>query len=222
MKVLVVEDDKKLSRFLDRVLTEEGYEVDLAVTGTEALEKAKNDGYDVVLLDWMLPEVDGLTICRELRTRGSLAPVLMLTARGETHDRVEGLNSGADDYLVKPFEVEELVARVRALVRRSAGVAKLRCGDIEIDRVGHRALMKGVPLSLTGREYDLLVHLMHHVDNVVTRADLLAKVWETNFDPGSNLIEVHVSRLREKLGEHAWMIETVRGAGYRLRSREAA
>lgn len=222
MKVLVVEDDKKLSRFLERVLTEEGYEVDLAITGTEALEKANGDGYDVVLLDWMLPEVDGLTICRQLRANGSLAPVLMLTARGETHDRVEGLNSGADDYLVKPFEVEELVARVRALVRRSAGVAKLRCGDIEIDRVGHRALMKGVPLSLTGREYDLLVHLMHHVDIVVTRADLLAKVWETNFDPGSNLIEVHVSRLREKLGEHAWMIETVRGAGYRLRSREAA
>jgi DNA-binding response OmpR family regulator len=222
LKILVVEDDKKLARFLSRVLTEEGYVTDSASNGQEAIQQAESGVYDLIVLDWMLPETDGLHVCRELRRSGCAAPILMLTARGETRERVLGLDAGADDYMVKPFEVEEFVARVRALIRRTAGFGRLRCGDIEIDRVGHRALLKGQPLSLTSREYALLVHLVHHSDKIVTRTELLSRVWETNFDPGSNLIEVHVSRLREKLGDHAWMIETVRGSGYRLRSREEA
>lgn len=218
MKIFVIEDDKKLNSFLVRVLSEEGYVVDAATSGTDAARQAEVGTYDAIILDWMLPGLDGLSLCRELRRRGTLAPILMLTARGETHEKVLGLDAGADDYMVKPFEVEEFTARVRALLRRTHGFGKLRCGDVEIDRVGHRALLSGMPLPLTSREYALLLHLVHHADRVVTRTDLLSRVWETNFDPGSNLIEVHVSRLREKLGSFSWMIETVRGAGYRLRS----
>jgi DNA-binding response OmpR family regulator len=218
MKIFVIEDDKKLNSFLVRVLSEEGYVVDAATSGADAARQAEVGTYDAIILDWMLPGLDGLSLCRELRRRGTLAPILMLTARGETHEKVLGLDAGADDYMVKPFEVEEFTARVRALLRRTHGFGKLRCGEIEIDRVGHRALLSGAPLALTSREYSLLLHLVHHADRVVTRTDLLSHVWETNFDPGSNLIEVHVSRLREKLGAFAWMIETVRGAGYRLRS----
>ncbi|MBL8611687.1 MAG: response regulator transcription factor [Myxococcales bacterium] len=221
-RILVVEDDKKLSGFLTRVLTEEGYTVDLATTGTEALGKTQGSPYAAIVLDWMLPEADGLAVCKDVRARGDATPILMLTARGETSEKVLGLDSGVDDYMVKPFEVEELVARVRALVRRSQGTAKLRAADLEIDRVAHRASLGGTPLSLTSREYALLVYLVAHADAVVSRGDLLTHVWETSLDPGSNLIEVHVSRLREKLGEKSWMIETVRGAGYRLRTRPAA
>ncbi len=222
MKVLLVEDDAKVGRFLVRVLTEEGYVADLATTGSEGVTQAVTGVYDLIVLDWMLPDKDGLTVCREVRQAGLTTPILMLTARGETSERVLGLDSGADDYVVKPFEVEEFVARVRALIRRGAGYSRLKCGDLEIDRIGHRALLAGGALSLTSREYALLLHLLHHMDNVVTRTDLLTHVWDTKFDTGSNLVEVHVSRVREKLGDHAWMIETVRGAGYRLRSQRAA
>lgn len=221
-RILVVEDDKKLSSFLTRVLAEEGYAVDLAVTGTEAIAKTKGAPYAAIVLDWMLPEADGLTVCKDVRGRGDATPILMLTARGETAEKVQGLDTGVDDYMVKPFELEELVARVRALVRRGQGTPKLRAADLEIDRVAHRAALAGTPLSLTSREYALLVYLVAHADAVVSRTDLLTHVWETNLDPGSNLIEVHVSRLREKLGDKSWMIETVRGAGYRLRTRPAA
>ncbi|MEP7121608.1 MAG: response regulator transcription factor [Byssovorax sp.] len=219
MKILVVEDDVKVSRFLVRVLQEEGYATDACATGQHGVEQGRTGGYDLILLDWMLPDLDGLSVCRELRGLGVATPILMLTARGETGERVLGLEAGADDYVVKPFELEELVARVRALLRRSAGFACFRCGDIEIDRLGHRANLAGRPLDLTAREYALLLHLAYRTDRVVTRTMLLSQVWGTSFDPGSNLVEVHVSRLRDKLGDHAWMIETVRGAGYRLRTR---
>lgn len=218
MKVLVVEDDPKVARFVVRVLTEEGFTVDLCRTGVDGVQQARTGLYDLMVLDWMLPDIDGLAVCRDVRVAGVIAPILMLTARGETKERVIGLESGADDYMVKPFEVEEFVARVRALLRRSAGFARIRCGDLEVDRVGHHATLSGEAMNLTSREYALLVYLLQKADNVVTRSELLAHVWETTFDPGSNLVEVHVSRLREKLGKHAWMIETVRGAGYRLRS----
>jgi DNA-binding response OmpR family regulator len=217
VKVLVVEDDAKVGRFLVRALSDEGYAVDLCKSGGDAVSQAQTGVYDLIVLDWMLPEVDGLTVCRDVRAAGVTAPILMLTARGETKERVIGLDSGADDYMVKPFEIEEFMARVRALVRRTHGFARLRCGDLEIDRVGHRALLKGATMNLTSREYALLLHLVHRVDKVVTRAELLTHVWETSFDPGSNLVEVHISRLREKLSDYAWMIETVRGSGYRLR-----
>lgn len=222
VKVLVVEDDPKVARFVVRVLSEEGFTVDLCKSGADGVEQARTGLYDLLVLDWMLPDVDGLSVCREVRTAGITAPIFMLTARGETKERVLGLETGADDYMVKPFEVEEFVARVRALLRRSAGFARVQCGPLEVDRVGHRVLLSGAPMALTSREYALLAHLLQKTDKVVTRTELLAQVWETTFDPGSNLVEVHISRLREKLGAHSWMIETVRGAGYRLRSVQPA
>ncbi|WP_146651239.1 response regulator transcription factor [Labilithrix luteola] len=218
MKVLVVEDDAKLSRFLVRVLVEEGFAADSCETGADAFAQASAGIYDLIILDWMLPDVDGLSVCRRLRQGGLSTPILMLTARGEVRERVLGLETGADDYLVKPFEVEELVARMRSLVRRATGFAKLSVGPLEVDRLGREVRLRGQTLDLTTREYALLVDLVHHAEKVVTRAELLARVWGTTFDPGSNLVEVHVSRLRDKLGDSASMIETVRGAGYRLTS----
>jgi DNA-binding response OmpR family regulator len=217
VKVLLLDDDEKLARFLSRLLTEEGLTVDLCSSGIDAMAQARGGLYDLVILDWMVPDTDGLTVCRELRRGGATMPILMLTARGETRERVLGLEAGADDYMVKPFEVEELVARVHALLRRASGFEALRFGDIEIDRAAQQARIGGVALLLTNREYALLLHLLRHAERVVKRADLLAHVWETHVDPGSNLVDVHVSRLRDKLGDRAWMIETVRGAGYRLR-----
>jgi DNA-binding response OmpR family regulator len=221
VKVLVLEDDPKVARFVARVLSEEGYAVDLCANGADAIVQADAGLYDVLLLDWMVPEVDGLAVTRELRRRGCTTPILMLTARGETRERVLGLDAGADDFLVKPFEVEELVARVKALVRRGAGFGTLRCGALVLDRVGRRATVDGAPLTLTAREFALISRLARKAGETVTRTELLGHVWETRFDPGSNLVEVHVSRVRDKLGAHAWMIETVRGIGYRLRETEA-
>ena len=219
MKVIVVEDDLKVARFLTKVLHEEGLVTDICTRGQDAIRQITRSVYDLVVLDWMLPDLDGLSVCREVRRAGTWTPVMMLTARNEVHERVLGLESGADDYLAKPFEVEEFVARVHALIRRSNRVASLKCGGLEIDRVAHRTLLHGTPLDLTVREYTLLVHLACHADNLVTRSSLLDKVWGTNFDTGSNVLDVQMSRLRDKLGPHAWMIETVRGFGYRLRSR---
>jgi DNA-binding response OmpR family regulator len=216
VKVLVLEDDQRLARFLARVLSEEGLAVDLCARGVDAIDQAQGCLYDLIVLDWMVPETDGLTVCREIRRAGGTAPILMLTARGETRERVLGLEAGADDYMVKPFEVDEFIARVRAQMRRTSGFASLRCGDVEIDRMSRQATIGGVPLTLTNREYALLLHLLHRRDRIVKRSDLLANVWDLHFDPGSNLVEVHISRLRDKLGERAWMIETVRGIGYRL------
>jgi DNA-binding response OmpR family regulator len=216
VKVLVVEDDAKLSRFVVRVLVEEGFAADACDKGAAAISQAATRIYDLIVLDWMLPDVDGLSVCRRIREDGVTTPILMLTARGELRERVLGLETGADDYLVKPFEVEELVARIRALVRRASGIAKLGVGPIEVDRVGRQVRVAGKALDLTSREYALLLDFMHHANQVVSRMELLSRVWGTSFDPGSNLVEVHVSRLRDKLGDHAWMIETVRGAGYRL------
>jgi DNA-binding response OmpR family regulator len=222
MKVLILEDDRRQAHFLARVLSEEGLAVDLCARGADAVAQAGGGLYDLIVLDWMVPETDGLSVCREIRRGGGVAPILMLTARGETRERVMGLEAGADDYMVKPFEVDEFVARARALLRRASGFAGLRCGDLELDRITRQAKVAGVPLSLTNREYALLLHMLHRADRIVTRSDLLAHVWDLHFDPGSNLVEVHVSRLRDKLGDRAWMIETVRGVGYRLRRLQAA
>ena len=222
MKVIVVEDAVKVARFLARVLHEEGFSVDIVTKGLTALRQITKGSYDLAILDWTLPDLDGLSICRELRNAGNAVPVMMLTARGQVSDRVLGLESGADDYMVKPFEVDEFVARVNALIRRSKGMQRLVFGDLEIDRADHRALVAGVPLDLTVREYTLLMHLAHHAGRIVTRTDLLAQVWETGFDSGSNVVDVQISRLRDKLGSHSFMIETVRGFGYRLRTEPSA
>jgi DNA-binding response OmpR family regulator len=217
VKLLVAEDDRKLSLFLQRVLLEEGYVADCCASGTDALAQASSGLYDLMVLDWMLPGLDGLEVCRRLRSQGSTLPILMLTARGEVRERVMGLNAGADDYLGKPFEVSELVARVQALLRRASGHAQLTVGPLVLDQVQRRVLLEDRELELTQREFALLLHLIHHRERTVSRSELLSSVWSTQFDPESNVIEVHMSRLRNKLGAHAYMIDTVRGRGYRLR-----
>jgi DNA-binding response OmpR family regulator len=166
----------------------------------------------------VVPGQDGLAVCRELRRRGVVTPILMLTARGHVKERVLGLETGADDYVVKPFEVEELVARIHALARRTVGFARVRCGALEIDRVERLAFLSGRKLTLTARELAVLLRLAVDAGKVVTRTELLGSVWEASFDTGTNLLEVQISRLRDKLGDHAWMIETVRGSGYRLKT----
>ena len=219
MRILLVEDDLRLAKFLERVLAEEGYSIDRCASGADAVTQARASGYDLVLLDWMIPHLDGVEVCRQIRRSGSTVPIMMLTARDQVGERVLGLDAGADDYLVKPFEVEELLARIHALLRRSGGHAQLDLGPLTIDRTNRRALVAGKPLDLTMREFSLLLHLAHRADRVVTRSELLSQVWSINFDPESNVVEVHVSRLRDKLGDLDWMIETVRGRGYRLRTR---
>ncbi len=217
MKVLIVEDDAKVARFIGRVLSEDGYITDTCANGADAVTQATTVSYDLILLDWMLPDLDGLSVCRELRRVGQAAPIIMLTARGEVQERVLGLEAGADDYMVKPFDIHELLARIQALMRRTHGYGRLQIGPLEIDRLQRRVVLAGKTIDLTSREYGVLLFLAHQVDRVVARSELLAHVWSSQFDPGSNLIDVHISRLRDKLGEHAGMIDTVRGKGYRLR-----
>lgn len=216
MLALVVEDERKVGEFLKRLLVEEGWSVDWVTSGAEALARLDSSQFDVVILDWMLPDIDGIMVCRQMRARGATLPILMLTARGEVDERVMGLEAGADDYLCKPFEIDELLARINALVRRASGFREWAVGPLEIDRLGHRMLLDGELLDLTTREYALLLHLAHNAGRVVRRTELLEKVWGIRFDPGSNVVEVHVSRLRDKLGDRSWMIRTVRGKGYML------
>ncbi|HEX6242540.1 MAG TPA: response regulator transcription factor [Polyangiales bacterium] len=218
MKLLVAEDDRKLAQFLQRVLVEEGYVVDLCSTGTAALEQAGSGLYALMVLDWMLPGLDGLEVCRRLRMQGHTLPILMLTARDAVQERVLGLNAGADDYLGKPFEVQELLARLSALLRRASGHAHVSVGALTIDQTQRRVQVDGREIELTQREFALLLHLLHRRGHVVSRSELLSAVWSTGFDTESNVVEVHMSRLRNKLGAHADMIDTVRGRGYRLRT----
>jgi DNA-binding response OmpR family regulator len=216
VRLLVVDDDRKLAEFLARVLTEDGHQVTIALQGEEAIRTVAEAPFDLVVLDWMLPDREGIEVCQELRRAGSVVPILMLTAKGELADRVLGLESGADDYLVKPFELDELLARTRALLRRAARFSPLRVGDLEIDAIHRAVRVRGQKIEVTTREFTLLQYLAERAGEVVSRMQLLADVWGTKFDPGSNLVEVQVSRLRDKLGEAKPMIETVRGVGYRL------
>lgn len=220
MKILIVEDNRKLAHLLQRMLSEEGYVADVCENGARALTQMAAANYDLIILDWMIPEYDGLEVCRQLRRIGSTVPILMLTARGDLGERVLGLDAGADDYLVKPFEIDELMARINALLRRAVGYGPLKFGTLEIDRTGRRVRLDGKPLELTSREFALLLHLAHRADRVVSRSELLTQVWAQQFDTESNVVEVHISRLRDKLGTSATRIETVRGQGYRLRQSE--
>ena len=218
MRALVVEDDVALGELLQRVLHEEGTSTTWVRTLAAArAELEASPQPDVVLLDWMLPDGDGTALCEYLVDRPSSPPVLMLTARGEVADRVRGLRSGADDYLVKPFVVEELLARLDGLVRRATGGTEQRIGRLVLHRLTQRAFLGETALDLTAKEFALLARLAHDLDRPVERAALLLDVWGLAFDPGSGVLEVHVSRLRTKLGEEAWRIETMRGVGYRLR-----
>ncbi len=217
MRCLIVEDDRKLALFLSRALTEVGYTVDICGVGTDAVQQVRAGEYDFLLLDWMLPGLDGLSVCRDIRQAGLTLPIIMVTARDGVGERVLGLRAGADDYVGKPFEMEELIARIEALLRRTNAVGKLSFGDLEIHRIGNRATLHGKPLDLTTREFGLLLHLACNTNKIVPRSELLTKVWGMTFDPGSNLIDVHIKNLRDKLGVYACLIETVRGAGYRFR-----
>ena len=215
--ILVVEDAEKLARFLARALEEEGYAVEVCGDGQEALQRASSRPYDLIVLDWMLPGLDGPSICKSLRSQGVTTPILMLTARVEPGERILGLDAGADDFVTKPFDVGELLARVRAQLRRHRGYAGLELGPIRIDTLERRAHLDDQPVDLTPRELDLLAYLVTNAGRIVRRTELLSAIWSTHHDPSSKIVEVQISRLRDKLGPHARMLETVRGIGYRLR-----
>jgi len=218
MRILVVEDDKKVASFLEKGLREEGYSVDVAHDGTDGLVKAHVHEYDLLLLDIMLPGKSGLEIVRDLRSKEKAVPVLMLTARDDQADVVLGLDAGADDYLTKPFGFDELLARVRALLRRggSARPDRLLYDDVELDRVKHTASRGGSRLDLTPKEFQLLEFFMLNAERVVRRTELLEKVWDLHFDPMSNVVDVHVGHLRRKLRDAGTdpLLHTVRGVGY--------
>jgi len=220
MKILVVEDDRKVAGFIEQGLREEGYAVDLAADGDAATMLAHVNEYDLLVLDVMLPKKTGLQVAAELRREGSKTPILMLTARDATEDVVRGLDAGADDYLTKPFKFEELLARVRALVRRGGAsrTEVLSYGPVELDRLKHTVKVHGKRLDLTPKEFQLLEHFMLRPEDVVRRTELLEKVWDMRFDPESNVVDVHVGNLRRKLRDAAGLdvIHTVRGVGFRL------
>src|SRR5262245_19913864 len=218
MRVLVVEDEKKTASFIRKALQAEGFAVDVCHNGDEAWAAARLTPFDAIVLDIMLPGRDGLSLLRQLRERGSTTPVLLLSARGEVNERVEGLNLGADDYLPKPFVIAELIARVRALGRRR-GEPKptvLRIADLTLDTITHQAQRNGRAIELTAREYRLLEFLMRSAGRICGRMAILEKVWDYNFDPGSNLVDVNIMRLREKIDSEfeTKLLHTVRGIGY--------
>jgi len=221
MRVLLVEDEQRIGQFVRRALTEQGFAVDYLVDGDEAYAAVRSQSYDALVLDIMLPGRDGLSILRNLREQRDAVPVILMTARGELHERLEGLNLGADDYLVKPFFVEELVARLHAVCRRAGGekISRLQTGDLVVDLLTREVRRGEQLLDLTGREFSLLEYLMRSPGRVIPRTQLLGHVWGYDFDPGSNLVDVTVRRLRRKIerpGEEP-LLETVRGVGYRLR-----
>lgn len=216
MRVLVVEDEPNLSRQLRRNLESAGYAVDHAPDGEEGLFLGETESYDAVVLDLGLPEIDGLEVLRRWRSAGRRMPVLVLTARDSWSDKVTGLDAGADDYLAKPFETEELVARLRALIRRASGnaSAQLTAGDVTLDTRTGRVTKAGEAVKLTAQEYKLLSYLMHHKGKVVSRTELIEHIYDQDFDRDSNTIEVFITRIRKKLG--ADLITTIRGLGYSL------
>lgn len=220
MRILLVEDDRTLADVLARGLREQAYAVDVAADGDDAVYQAAVNPYDAIVLDVMLPKRDGFAVCREVRRRGSAVSILMLTARDTVADRITGLDTGADDYLAKPFEFGELLARLRALLRRGPAVRTpiIVVADLELDTHGQRAARAGRDLRLTTKEYALLEYLARNVGRVVGRAEISDHVWDDNYDPCSNLIESYINRLRRKVDapELAPLIHTRRGAGYVL------
>jgi DNA-binding response OmpR family regulator len=221
MRVLVVEDEKKTASFIRKALQAEGFAVDFCHNGDDALAAARATPFDGIVLDIMLPGRDGLSVLRQLRERKNVTPLLLLSARGEVNERVEGLNAGADDYLPKPFELVELVARVRALTRRGGETKStvLRVADLTLDTLTRQAQRGETSIELTAREYRLLEFLMRSAGRLCGRMMILEKVWDYDFDPGTNLVDVYIRRLREKIDAdfEPKLLQTVRGAGYVLK-----
>ena len=218
MRILVVEDDRDLNRQVSEALDEAGYVVDRAHDGAEGHFLGETEPYDAVILDIGLPEMDGITVLEQWREAGRAMPVLILTARDRWSDKVAGIDAGADDYVAKPFHVEEVLARIRALIRRAAGhsLSEIVCGPLRLDTRGAKATVDGTTLKFTSHEFRLLSYLVHHVGKVVSRTELVEHMYDQDFDRDSNTIEVFVGRLRRKLGVD--MIETVRGLGYRIQA----
>ncbi len=221
MRILVVEDEKKVANFIKRGLEEERYDVDIAADGQTGLNLALANRYDAIVMDVMLPKKDGFTVVAALRSAKISTPILMLTARGTTEDRVTGLDLGADDYLSKPFHFEELAARLRSILRRSSveKSTKLQCGDLTLDTVSHTASRWGKEIELTAREYSLLEYLMRNKGRIISRSMITQHVWQYNFDPETNIIDVYIKRLRAKIErpDAPKLLNSIRGVGYRLR-----
>jgi two-component system, OmpR family, response regulator len=222
VRILVVEDERRLATLLRRVLLEERHMVDLALDGEKGLLLATSGTYDVVILDVMLPEVDGIEICHQMRNQGVMSPVLMLTARGAVEDRVRGLNSGADDYLTKPFAMEELLARINALLRRRDRPLEMETqlcvGDLKLDLVRHEAQRAGHIIELTAKEFALLEYLMRHPGQVLTRTQIIDAVWSYDSEALSNVVDIYIHYLRDKIdrGFSRSLIKTVRSVGYKI------
>jgi two-component system OmpR family response regulator len=218
VRILVVEDDEDLRRSVSQALNEAGHTVESAADGVTADDRIAEGGLDAVVLDWVLPRMSGLEVCRRARDGGSAAAIVMLTARDDVNDRVQGLDSGADDYLVKPFSVAELLARVRSVARRASGQrsAIYAAGPVRLDVAARVVMVNHTPADFSAREFDLLELLVRNRGSVMTRGDIAEHVWGARFSGTSNVVDVFVGRVRRKLGEAAWLIETVRGAGYRV------
>ena len=221
MKILVVEDEKKVASFIKRGLEEEGFTVELAKDGEEGLKLINDETFDLILMDLMLPKMDGLEVIREMRTQGVRSPVLCLTAKDKVDDIVSGLDSGSDDYLTKPFAFVELIARVRALIRRGSSErgAELTFADLRIDPVSHKVWRSDTEIDLTSKEYSLLEYMMQHPNETLTRSMIAEHVWDYTFDSFTNIIDVYVNYLRKKIDRdfEKKLIHTVRGIGYVLR-----
>ena len=222
VKVLVIEDERKIASFLRKGLEAQGFVVEHAPNGDEGYALATTRPYDALILDIMLPGRDGLSILRNLRERKISLPVILLTARSELNERLEGLNLGADDYLTKPFHIEELIARLHAVTRRASGVSQsiLAVADLTMNLLTRKVTRGNSDIELTAREFSLLEHLMRSPGRVLTRVEICERVWDYNFDPGTNLVEVYIQRLRKKVdGDFTpKLIETIRGVGYRLKA----
>ena len=226
MRVLVIEDEKKVANFIKLGLEDEQYIVDVCNDGLEGYEKIMNSHYDLILLDVMLPGKDGFSILRDVRESGIETPIIMLTARTSTEDRITGLDLGADDYLPKPFSFDELAARIRTIIRRSnpEKTTKIRCGDLVLDTISHVAYRMGVEIDLTSKEYSLLDYLIKNKNRILSRSTITEHVWKHNFDPESNIIDVYIKRLRAKIDIDSanHIIQSIRGVGYRLREKESS
>ncbi len=218
MRILIIEDEIKIAQFIKRGLKEEGYAVDSAMDGAEGESMIKNEAYDLVILDLMLPKKDGISLCQQLRKENNIVPIIMLTAKDSISDKVKGLDSGADDYLTKPFAFEELLARIRALLRKKEKKesTKLQVGELELDLLTHKVTRSGKEIILTTREFSLLEYLIRNKGIVITRTMISEHVWDINFDTFTNVIDVYINYLRNKIdhGFEKKLIKTIRGRGY--------